>query len=1371
MRKNEVHVFQGMSRDIHPKKQQAQHLWEAMNIRLTAMNGDTLLTLTNERGPQECVADDGTNYVITGKYLGHCVIDNLCIMFSVRNEDCYITKIELIVDESADTAPQERRIGNITMPTVLVASSDLNFREDHPIEAIAVYGSNSVRKVYWTDGVNQPRIINIDKTYYDINEHTFDFTPTLMLNENVTIKRRPVGGMFPAGVIQYAFTYYNQYLQETNIFHTSRLYYTSFEERGGSPEDKVSNSFEITIDNVDPHFDYVRIYSIMRTTLDAVPTVTRVKDIQITTQEIGEKKFADPINFIDTGTMGEIVDPSFLLYVGGEAVTASTMASKNNTLFLGDLTMLREEPFDNDLRMSQQDKEEIKSNVMIHQMACNEYNQQIEKQVWFNTLKEGYCAGFKYKEYYKLGIQFQHETGKWSKPIYLCTKQQLRQPSIFQYYNDSRMDIRIPVFEWNLTNDIWRTAGQNKYVKVRPVVVFPNLYERYVIAQGILNATVYNDADRNSALPYAQSSWFFRPLNVTLNQYANQLSTWTKVDVEYRHGMPLGKLPYRFAEIQGAEAVDFEHPDQEQRIQFKVDLNLVTFHSPDVEFDDSFYNFDYSPKYQVSCVGFVQWYKCYSDIDIQTETSKLESKGGGFIKGRHSNDSHILCSGLFYSDYLVKFDGGENDKYESNDEQKQPVLFMVSPWNRIGSLNNDVTRPSDKGIRSAVLKSKKLSNLRIGDTYYVGINGFSDYNNGIDWRAVEERGYDEAKELSIDGQSSSGQSQQTVDMTMNFFNIDYVGVCKVKGDKGYYGNVDTLLTPAADYGVHFSNGKKTIISMSDYLRASFSDKVEFLHSTINMPKEENGDYINNYLGTDINLYKTQDGVRMKYKSTPHLVIDLNDKYLIEKYGNGGQKGIQLLADILNPNAPFIDEGYNGQDIWYPAGEAVDLRKPNASSVDTIVWEWGDTWYQRYDCMKTYAFTLEDQNSVIEIGSFLVETRVNIDGRYDKNIGQMSNLVAMPTNFNLINPVYSQHDNFFSYSVLDDNFYKNTKYNNQITWTLGHQATADVDEWTRITLANVYDMDGTKGPITRLYSFNDQLVCFQQDAVSQILYDERVAIPSSDGVPIEIGNSSIVQGTRYFSDAIGCSNKYTVCSSPTALYFLDSMQNNLYTVTSEGVQPLSQQKGFGWYFSSNEHSQHWKCFYDKKYNDLYILGESDCIVYSEILGAFTSFMSYNNSATMFNIGREFYAVRQNANGDQQIWRMFNGGYNNFFGEYQPFYITFISNDEPLNVKQFTNIQINADLYQNNVILNNRLFDYINVNNEYQSARQSIDFKLCKPSFSKKKFRLWNIDIPRNGRDRITNTWCKIELGMNPHGENSTLENIKFVMHDLNVTYYI
>jgi len=47
---------------------------------------------------------------------------------------------------------------------------------------------------------------------------------------------------------------------------------------------------------------------------------------------------------------------------------------------------------------------------------------------------------------------------------------------------------------------------------------------------------------------------------------------------------------------------------------------------------------------------------------------------------------------------------------------------------------------------------------------------------------------------------------------------------------------------------------------------------------------------------------------------------------------------------------------------------------------------------------------------------MLETYVNIDGRYDRNRGQINNTNMSPQNFNLLNPVYSQLDNFFSYKI-------------------------------------------------------------------------------------------------------------------------------------------------------------------------------------------------------------------------------------------------------------------------------------------------------------------------------------------------------------------
>jgi len=112
------------------------------------------------------------------------------------------------------------------------------------------------------------------------------------------------------------------------------LYYTSYTDRGASADNIVSTSFNIEIKNIDTSFQYLRIYSILRTSIDATPQCKIVIDIPISEN-------TDDITYIDTGTSGSQVDYSELLYIGGEEATFKTMAQKNNTLFLGGITLKR----------------------------------------------------------------------------------------------------------------------------------------------------------------------------------------------------------------------------------------------------------------------------------------------------------------------------------------------------------------------------------------------------------------------------------------------------------------------------------------------------------------------------------------------------------------------------------------------------------------------------------------------------------------------------------------------------------------------------------------------------------------------------------------------------------------------------------------------------------------------------------------------------------------------------------------------------------------------------------------------------------------------------------------------------------------------
>jgi len=67
---------------------------------------------------------------------------------------------------------------------LLLFSGNLNLNSSSPIEATSIFENADIQKVYWTDGVNQPRMINIvasDAVRALWSNTSFDFTRKLKL--------------------------------------------------------------------------------------------------------------------------------------------------------------------------------------------------------------------------------------------------------------------------------------------------------------------------------------------------------------------------------------------------------------------------------------------------------------------------------------------------------------------------------------------------------------------------------------------------------------------------------------------------------------------------------------------------------------------------------------------------------------------------------------------------------------------------------------------------------------------------------------------------------------------------------------------------------------------------------------------------------------------------------------------------------------------------------------------------------------------------------------------------------------------------------------------------------------------------------------
>lgn len=1451
----------GMNRDLSVSAFNPDFAFENMNLRLSTNEHNTLLSWVNERGTKEVTLEEDTT--LTGTPIGTAIINNKLVLFTTKydsedtnsSEDDYIYLLEYTDKEEG------------IMSCTELFHGALNFSTLHPIETSVSFESQNIQKVYWVDGRNQPRVINIAADNPHWTNTSFDFIPTLQLKEEVkVVKGIGRGGSFAPGVIQYAFTYYNKNGQESNIFYVSPILYISHSDRGASPEEMVDNVFDISIDNIDSYsvtvgnetvkratFDYIRIYSIQRTSLNGTPITKRVQDLYIKDLVAIENPPHLIVEYIDNGLSGNSIDPTELLYKGGIELVAQTLEQKDDTLFFGNLkhaatglpeelatdvkTYLNKNKDSESDRISTSDRVFYSNAFSLIKLKDTPIEYAYYDQL--NAIDTGGrtvpCSYFRSGNKYRFGVQFQHKSGRWSDPVFIrdYTIPNILDSEPINYPFIRNLQFHVPHIQGSLDSDTSQKLINADYLKIRTVFVYPEIQDRNILCQGVINPTLYTENHRNAPVEgkdyvgdlQAQSSWFFR--GVAPGSDSKSLSG--AVTPSFADSLPYTDTSLGDSTVSPAvagydpsdiQAVEIQGQFEDDN-KFKIDSDIVTFHSPDVEFDIQIQKRQFNAATFYRQHGHIEFKKTLSDINIQTETPTISNEAAGFIHKSFKEDgAYGIVSGLFYEDYLVEdwkaaTSGSAQDKSDVKfftewEEEKSPAAWMVYAWNKDGALNNDISRPAGMGVTSALLSKKVISNLRLASSVFTALSNDS-----------------------------------PADTTPQLFMSDEDSIIKLGSDI-YKGNIDTLLSTDESEGHYFGTAPGDSLVTKDAKRPFVLStwwKTYNDGSVNGLFKYENSVWVHENVAGDSdtigNQYKDlilkRMPVRMKYKSTPHLVFKrgANDGVVWGGTAQTGYNGpsLPLIEFVQEPAKPYGGETEDAikENVWIPCGEPVLLK---STGVTSFYWDWGDTYYQRYDCLKTYPFTPEDVNQVVEIGSFMIETYMNIDGRYDRNRGQQNNLNMSPRNFNLMNPVYSQRNNFFSYKIQDADSYANTNFPNTVTWSKTKIAGADVDAWTNMTLASTLDLDGDKGEITSLKRLNDQIIAFQDRGISQILYNENVQIQSTNGVPIEIANSGKVQGKRYYSDTIGCSNKWSIVSTPSGLYFMDSEGKHICLFNGQLVL-LSDRAGMNTWAKANIPSltdkwiptfngtDNFVGYYDRQHQDILFINKESCLAFSEKLEAFTSFYSYEEVPYFCNLNDTGLWIGKSkatgGNTDYKLWQHGRGEYCKFFDKAQPYWTVLVGNPEPQRDKLFTNLEFRACVDGEGEVMTQSLqtgqsyipylpFDGLECWNEYQHGRTLLHYS-CKPekhfqeesNALKRKFRIWRCDIPRDNVaipssedaaayeafmkeeaskgiyrikakpiDRMRNPWLYLKLSKQPLNDSTALPRME--VHDVVMSYF-
>lgn len=1382
---------------------------EIMNLRLNTVGDYTTASWTTEKGTKEIIVNefspmgkDGVSYDWFDKYnyrienfkpIGQAVINDAWVIFGKMEPS-----VDMILVLEYDS--------NDNLHGRILYIGDLNFSEEHPIETLTFYENDAIQKVYWIDGVNQPRVVNIkgadkyangfnyDETNPSQNRYIptqFDFVQEVSLREEVDIIKQQSGtGMFPPGTVKYAITYYKKYGQETNIVYDSPLYYPTLGERGCSPDEISGDSFLITVDNIDnTHgFDYIRLYSIIRTSDDATPIVRIVEDKHIDAN-------TSRVQFLDTNTTGEIVDPTILQYVGGKDITAYTFNQKDNTLFLGNITLgtksvtkLLEQ---NGVNLTgvvtfgyNEEKKIIPikegSNRIVpvtHQISSNQYPYVNE----LNTFDIGdirykgnshWVKVFKYNEYYRFGVQFQDNKGVWSEVVYIGNAQNTVAPTLRR----TGSEYKVAVASFKLSPSTVALLVNNGYKKARLVCCYPNNSNRTIITQGVINPTVYNVQQQESNTPDYEASWFFRPDD------SDRLSD-TVIASD-------GNISSR--ELQSINSDEDSH--------YVVDRNFWTLNSSEIELDESIRTLD-RRAFKIRITGCISLNNFASSVYVDASNPSYSYEGiknigltdtikRTRIDNLTTSGSHHLNAGIWrdrdifypYNGYYQMKHGQSSEEYDYGARN-----YPLYPFQRGTSLNNYIKNIewyvetlTGKEEQFTLEQSAKLNSKVFASILY--------------------------STTSFDSQVVT----PNICHSLEFFDSNEVIPTLIDG-KVYYGNVNTVapigkIRPDL-YRYYLSHGEKASdgafeedTNFNSKTQLGWDSVYSYPKNTIRNASFSGAYYLKLYDGSEYfkqkisgtnryygNRFICADPVSITYKSTPHIVFKSTTE--LPKLENINSPVFRL-AEVYRDFDYVSSEERNLNNVYCPCGPAVPLLDYIPSDRPDYIDERGNTillglegdhYLMRYDCLKTYPYTTEDTNQIVEILSFPCETKINLDGRYDRNRGLLDNTTILPTNFNLINKSYTQSNNFFTYLTLDDSeVSKLDKFDNMLTWTKPKVSGEDIDAWTNITLASTADADGTFGSITKILNRNGNLYCFQEHGLSVIGYNEKTALTTESGVPLELANSGKYTGLQYLSNKIGCQNKWSISDSKNGIFFIDDSRQELLTV-GESMTSISSANGFDAYMINQlprlfttwnpRDFSNFVTYYDKLSNDVYYINGTGCLAWNEQSKTFTSFYNYEGVPYMVNIGPHTLMWKNGIWAAREL-----DSYSKFFGYKKPYWITLVcdgmtadGNAFPAD-KVFNNIEYRADTFNPDglgSLINEPVFNKKAAWNGYQMYKEfNID--------AVRKFSMWRVQLPRatynmNGvltttRDRIRNPFCYIKL-LNDTDSNSN----RMILHDLAVYF--
>lgn len=1380
------HVVKGMTQDLAKSKFLQDMSFENWNIRLVATDNQSTYSIINEKGNKKI-----NDISIEGTIIGHCVINNYIILFTTGSKDRIY---KLSVNDSL----------SIPIISTLLFEGYLNFNSNNSIDTIGWYENDKIINVYWIDGVNQIRVINIMNDYIGYPNTVFDFLlettlPQINITKNFIKDSANQLGLFPSGTVQYAYNLYYKNGQETNISPISPIWYISTElVNGEKVNENCLTSFTLDIDLFDNFlknkFYGIKIYKFQRTTLDEVPKITCIYDQKITSNHI---------TVTDDGNLFvNELNPTLVDMLGSTFIIPNTFEHKNNRLFVANYktksifidnnlaTRLRQnidwtlkcnsyaidaystKPVKSELFYQGSPSECWKYNENDNSRDCTYYYKNF-KQEWLNILSnkgiktyKDYLdsnkslTSFKRREKYRFAVELCDKYSNWTNAIYLsdilfdnetCKKYNVEykpfttDSTIISNYAIIFANHIFPRFHIN--NSFKLELINNGFTGWRIVMVERNESNSTILSQGVLSGTLFNTSDRKKGI-WAMPDYLTR--NLAWNQYlpkSNRVLSYVPVE---KPSAVVGQLGF-FDRLSGTSTLKLYPGSYAQTIGREWAENS----------------------------------KYISNIPSNDKWGGWVDKTGGWIfdhpDDNPSDDSHI------YSDSnVLNFYSPEITIFGKDELSLSGVSINICGW-QLCSWASTVLNYKYKDSTLNLTRYGKDDRLVLYDGYINSHPSGTVLPNSLGNMMVTPRQQLTDNDIKID-EVLKHRSFLKYFGTSDYLETPYMLVDSLVDKK--YTNPDGGLTElvvndtSSDSLITYNNEIDTTYQLSDdsskiiTLRGKDAKNIVFA-----LPEFKGGSFLNKnfrfaLLPQNTSIWATENLTTSFYRSVFDREPNNQSAILLSNAITKPSIYITELVRNLNNQYGEID---SMQTEYIPCSDALILHQYYQNYIDVTQ---GDVFLQRFDMLKSFVKSPTDYQTIASNISILLETSTNLDKRFDKKRYDKDNMYSQPETYYGYNKVYDQSNNFRKSFILDSKIDEVTNFPNNIITTDVKYNGSLVDNWTHFLPNETLQVEGSYGGITKLVNINSYMYAIQDSAISYLMIQPRVQVNASDGVPIELGTGLLFESYKYIDILQGTKNKWGITKANNTFYFIDENNKSINVLTENGIESLSVKKGLTSLITlmSNDSSKldnnNFSSFYDKNNNEVYFTFRDknklkSTLTFSEVTNEFASRYSYTPRG-FIRIKDRLFTYLNEHNG---LWEQFAGYYNTFYNKKYESSVTYLVNQDVNLDKTFNNLEWESEFYSGinyDIDEYDKTWNKLKVWNEYQSTG---DTRLILNKNLKRRFRIWRSTIPRMSNkgvslNRIRNNWTFIKLSYVPIDaiSNDITDNEKTFWKSLTNKYY-